>query len=85
MLKSVNVIKSEETLLDGNKPIEELILRLSPPTNCNIEIPAINLSEFLTTQSICLSTYMDRISVKVPGEKMWQNMFANFKTSSKGK
>lgn len=70
--------------MEEKKNILKPILRLSPVPNCNIVKPTVNLSEFLTTQSICLNAYEERMGVKTPAEKIYHNLFSSFRTSSKG-
>ncbi|KAH0999538.1 hypothetical protein HUJ04_005395 [Dendroctonus ponderosae] len=38
-------------------------LRLSPPSDAKIELPAINISEYLTRQTICLTAYESRLGI----------------------
>ncbi|GLV35215.1 cramped [Carabus blaptoides fortunei] len=59
-------------------------LRFAPKSNCPVEVPTINLSEYLTSHRICLNAYEERIGVKIPGEQLWQNMCASFKGGGKG-
>lgn len=59
-------------------------LRFAPKSNCPVEVPTINLSEYLTSHRICLNAYEERIGVKIPGEQLWQNMCAGFKGGGKG-
>lgn len=55
-------------------------LRLTPPQNCRIEIPSINICEYLTRQNICLSDYESRLGI--PSKYSGSNL--NFgKNSSK--
>lgn len=48
---------------EDNKMILNPPLRLMPPEDCVIEVPSINLSEYLTWQTICLSSYEHRIGI----------------------
>lgn len=45
-------------------------LCLTPPTHATIHRPMVNLVEFLSSYSICLNSYEDRIGVTVRGEKL---------------
>lgn len=74
----------DEKTMEIKKAILEPIIRLTPLSNCNVIVPTINLSEYLTTQSICLNAYEERAGVKTPGEKVYKNLFSSFRTSSKG-
>lgn len=53
-----------QDIIDANKNILSPNLRLTPPENSKIEIPSINLSEYLTQQSICLTSYESRAGIK---------------------
>lgn len=57
---------------------------MAPKTSCSVEVPTINLSEYLTSHRICLNAYEERVGVKIPGEQLWQNMCASFKGGGKG-
>lgn len=74
----------DEKTMETKKAILEPLLRLTPLSNCNVIVPTVNLSEFFTTHSICLNAYEERVGVKMPGEQLYQNLFSNFRTSSKG-
>lgn len=74
----------DEKTIEAKRAVLEPALRLSPVSESHIVIPTINLSEYLTTQSICLNAYEDRIGVKTPGEQLYQNLFANFRSARKG-
>lgn len=57
-----------------SEDINQLVppLRFAPLPNININLPTFNLSEYLTSQSMCLNAYEDRIGVKTPGEQLFQ-------------
>lgn len=48
----------------------EPILCFAPPSDTIIHRPMVNLAEFLSSYSICLNSYEDRIGVNVKGEKL---------------
>lgn len=48
----------------------EPVLRFAPSPNTVIHRPMVNLAEFLSSYSICLNSYEDRIGVTVKGEKL---------------
>lgn len=48
----------------------EPLLCLAPPSQATIHRPMVNLVEFLSSYSICLNSYEDRIGVTVRGEKL---------------
>ncbi|XP_060531340.1 protein cramped [Cylas formicarius] len=48
---------------EKNKRIFSPPLRLSPPADAKIELPSINLSDYLTRQTICLTAYESRIGL----------------------
>lgn len=48
----------------------EPILRFAPSPNTVIHRPMVNLAEFLSSYSICLNSYEDRIGVTVKGEQL---------------
>ncbi|KAG5892369.1 hypothetical protein JTB14_035983 [Gonioctena quinquepunctata] len=58
-----NVCVPPDKVIEVNKSLLNPPLRLSPPANCRIEVPSINLGEYFTQQSICLSTYENRIGI----------------------
>ncbi|KAI4463281.1 cramped protein [Holotrichia oblita] len=62
---------------EENKIIADPILRFAPPNTCNIELPTLNLSEYLTSQSVCLNAYEERFGVKSPGEQLWLKSYPN--------
>lgn len=48
----------------------ESIFCLAPPLDTTIHRPMVNLSEFMSSNSICLNSYEDRIGVTVKGESL---------------
>ncbi|KAL7293840.1 hypothetical protein TKK_0012897 [Trichogramma kaykai] len=40
------------------------ILRVAPPTGCKITLPAVNLGEYLTSNSVSLNSYENRLGLK---------------------
>lgn len=48
----------------------EPVLRFAPSPNTVIHRPMVNLAEFLSSYSICLNSYEDRIGVTVKGEQL---------------
>lgn len=48
----------------------EAIFCLAPPLDTTIHRPMVNLSEFMSSNSICLNSYEDRIGVTVKGESL---------------
>ncbi|KAF5300007.1 hypothetical protein FQR65_LT09263 [Abscondita terminalis] len=73
----------EKKVVDFNKMILDPHLRLSPRPKTHIEVPTINISEYLTSQSICLNAFEERIGVKTPGEQLWVVKGANKKGGTK--
>lgn len=75
MLNSVNEYTRDcvpdKKIIDVHKTALDPLLRLSPQPKTSIELPTINLSEYLTSHSICLNAFEERIGVKVPGEQLW--------------
>ncbi|KAK4887661.1 hypothetical protein RN001_003932 [Aquatica leii] len=61
----------EKKMIDFNKLILDPYLRITPRPKTHIELPTINISEYLTSQSICLNAFEERIGVKTPGEQLW--------------
>lgn len=65
----------------------EPILCFAPPTHTVIHRPMVNLAEFLSSYSMNLNSYEERIGVKVKGEKLCSDRLASLKevirTSSK--
>lgn len=57
----------------------EPIISFTPPTHTVIHRPMVNLSEFLSSYSICLNSYEDRIGVSVKGEKLCTDRLASLK------
>nr|CAH7749649.1 unnamed protein product [Callosobruchus chinensis] len=55
-------LPSEEECME-NKSILNPPLRLTPPEGCKIELPTINLSEYLTRQSVSLHLYEKRVGI----------------------
>lgn len=45
-------------------------IRILPPTDIIIHRPMVNLTEFLSSNKLCLNSYEDRIGVKVKGEML---------------
>ncbi|KAK9752240.1 hypothetical protein QE152_g4340 [Popillia japonica] len=68
---------------EENKIMADPILRFAPPNTCNIELPTLNLSEYLTSQSVCLNAYEERFGVKTPGEQLWLKSYPNCRGYSK--
>ncbi|XP_023015642.2 cramped chromatin regulator [Leptinotarsa decemlineata] len=52
-----------DKVIEVNKTLLNPPLRLTPPANCRIEVPSINLGEYFTQQNICLSTYENRVGI----------------------
>lgn len=48
----------------------ESIFCLAPPVDTTIHRPMVNLAEFMSSNSICLNSYEDRIGVTVKGESL---------------
>lgn len=48
----------------------ESIFCLAPPIDTTIHRPMVNLAEFMSSNSICLNSYEDRIGVTVKGESL---------------
>lgn len=48
----------------------EAIFCLAPPADTTIYRPMVNLAEFMSSNSICLNSYEDRIGVSVKGESL---------------
>lgn len=48
----------------------EPLICLAPPPHSTIHRPMVNLVEFLSSYSICLNSYEDRIGVTIRGEKL---------------
>lgn len=48
----------------------EWIFCLAPPVDTTIHRPMVNLAEFMSSNSICLNSYEDRIGVTVKGESL---------------
>ncbi|CAG9820062.1 unnamed protein product [Phaedon cochleariae] len=63
---------------ETNKLLLNPPLRLTPPPDCNVEIPSINFGEYFTRQSICLNSYQSRVG----GENF--NTFCNYNTFKLG-
>ncbi|KAK5644228.1 hypothetical protein RI129_008073 [Pyrocoelia pectoralis] len=61
----------DKKIIDVHKTTLDPLLRLSPQPKTHIELPTINLSEYLTSHSICLNAFEERIGVKIPGEQLW--------------
>ncbi|KRT82498.1 hypothetical protein AMK59_3249 [Oryctes borbonicus] len=70
---------------EENKIISDPILRFSPSNSSNIELPTLNLSEYLTNQSICLNAYEERFGVKTRGEQIWLSSYPNCRVGSSKK
>lgn len=58
-------------------------LRLTPPSDANIEVPGFNLIEYLNCQSICLNVYEERVGIKIHGEQLCSSL-CGYKSSGKG-
>ncbi|GJQ87687.1 hypothetical protein Trydic_g17505 [Trypoxylus dichotomus] len=67
---------------ESNKIISDPILRFSPSNACNIELPTLNLSEYLTSQSVCLNAYEERFGVKTRGEQIWLSSYPSCRVGS---
>ncbi|KAF5283703.1 hypothetical protein FQA39_LY17251 [Lamprigera yunnana] len=61
----------EKKIGNLNKTLLDSCFRLSPRPGSQIELPTINISEYLTSHSICLNAFEERIGVKIPGEQLW--------------
>lgn len=48
----------------------ESIFCLAPPPDTTIHRPMVNLAEFMSSNSICLNSYEDRIGVTIKGESL---------------
>lgn len=86
VLNSVNNVTSEcidETACEDHKAILSPQLRLAPKSDSPVEVPTINLSEYLTSQRICLNAYEERIGVKISSEQLWQSSNTAFKGGGK--
>lgn len=85
IVNSVNTVTSE--CLNGSteehKAILSPLLRFTPKSNCPVEVPTINLSEYLTSHRICLNAYEERIGVKITSEQLWQTTTSGFKGGGK--
>lgn len=55
----------------NNNNDEDLKIRILPPKDIIIHRPMVNITEFLSSNRICLNAYEDRIGVKVKGETLW--------------
>ncbi|XP_055616574.1 protein cramped [Toxorhynchites rutilus septentrionalis] len=58
---------------------DQKILRFTPPKTAVIHRPMINLTEFLSSYSICLNSYEQRIGAKVRGEALCVEKLNSFK------
>ncbi|KAJ8942359.1 hypothetical protein NQ318_000339 [Aromia moschata] len=70
------------SISEENKAILTPALRLTPPIDCRIEAPSINLSEYFTRQSICLISYEHRIGITNTNYTSFYN-YHNYKNSKK--
>ncbi|XP_068082936.1 protein cramped [Anabrus simplex] len=61
LLNSVNAGDLDHELEDYRKEKEPL-LRVAPRPNVEIELPTLNLTEYLTSSSLCLSAHEERIA-----------------------
>lgn len=57
----------------------EPLLCLAPPSHATIHRPMVNLVEFLSSYSICLNSYEDRIGVTIRGEKLSNERLTSLK------
>lgn len=58
---------------DVKKPVTEPLLCFAPPPEQPIHRPVVHLSEFLSSDSICLNSYEQRIGVSIKGESLCSN------------
>lgn len=59
----------------------EPLLCFAPPVNTVIHRPMVNLSEFMSSYSICLNSYEDRIGVSTKGERLCTERLNTLKES----
>lgn len=59
----------------------EPLLCFAPPVNTVIHRPMVNLSEFMSSYSICLNSYEDRIGVTTKGERLCTERLNTLKES----
>lgn len=66
-----NAQKTENkcTALEGSSYLEPLIC-VCPPTDVTIHKPLVSITEFLSSFSICLNSYEQKIGVKIRGETL---------------
>ncbi|XP_022914543.1 protein cramped [Onthophagus taurus] len=60
---------NESQIEDFKPPIN--LLRFSPPPNCKLDVPTLNVTEYLTSQNVCLNSYEERFGVETKGEDLW--------------
>lgn len=60
-------------------PYTEPLLCITPPVDAVIHRPYVNLTDFLTSYSICLNSYEERIEANVRGESLCAEHITNFK------
>lgn len=58
---------------DSKKNVTEPFLCFAPPPEQPIHRPVVHLSEFLSSDSICLNSYEQRIGVSIKGESLCSN------------
>ncbi|XP_023245689.1 protein cramped isoform X2 [Copidosoma floridanum] len=53
-----------ENLTENSDNKNSRVMRMTPQENCKITLPTINLGEYLTSDSICLNSYENRLGLK---------------------
>lgn len=61
----------------------EPLLCILPPTDAIIHRPYINLTDFLTSYSICLNSYEERIDAAIRGESLCAEHITNYREMAK--
>lgn len=67
----------------SNAGQSETLLCILPPKDAVIHRPYINLTDFLTSYSICLNSYEERIDATVRGESLCAEYMNNYKETAK--
>ncbi|XP_017783762.1 PREDICTED: protein cramped [Nicrophorus vespilloides] len=79
--ESIPLDDPSDKILENTKPRTDPFLRFQPPSDVNITIPTISVTEYMTTENICLNAYEERIGAKTSGEKLWLDAYPSFKNA----
>ncbi|XP_018327452.1 protein cramped [Agrilus planipennis] len=73
LIDSTNNIVDEptNTATEADKNLFQPSLRLYPPQTDDLHMPTINLGEYLTSHSICLSAYEERLGIRSSDYQPW--------------